>query len=261
METLPLWKSVLLGIIQGASEFLPISSSAHLVLTQNFLGIQSNGSSILALDASLHLGTLFAVLLAMREEIKGVFLSREGRRLGGFIILGTLPAVVIGLGLESFFESLFQNPLWAAIFLMITGMILWSTRYIRGTIGTYQELGWKKVLAIGSAQAVAILPGISRSGSTIAAGMWSHLEPEKSARFSFLLSIPAILGAFLLEIRHFTHFSPDALVATLVGTLVSFGVGYLAIRWLLRLISRGKFSYFAIYCWIVGAIAILSQIF
>ena len=103
METLSLWKAVLLGIIQGATEFLPVSSSAHLVLAQNFLDIQSSGSLILALDASLHLGTLFAVLLAMRKEVKNIFLSQEGRKLGGFIILGTLPAAVIGLSFEDFF--------------------------------------------------------------------------------------------------------------------------------------------------------------
>src|SRR3989338_2214658 len=264
METLSFFKAILLGAIQGATEFLPVSSSAHLVFAQALLNVRADGQFLVALDLALHLGTLLAVIVIFRQDLIGIVkgcLSKqnpEGRHRGWLIVVGTLPAVVVGGSLHNFFEALFSDVLWAGIFLCVTGFILWSTRRFVHGAADYKNLHWPQALKVGLAQAAAILPGISRSGSTIAAGIWCRLDPAEAARFSFLLSIPAIAGAFVLEAGNFRYFQMEALLQTLAGAVASFIVGYASIRWLLKIISRGHFSNFAIYCWIVGGLAILT---
>lgn len=277
MEHLPVWKVILLGIIQGATEFFPISSSGHLVIFQNLLGIAAKGKYLLTLDLALHFGTLGAVCYVFRRDLTGIlvaafwprgfeksgfeFSKEEARHLFVLLLLGTIPAAIIGGGFKSFFESLFVDVLPIGFFLAITGWILWKTQnVIHQGIGA-TTMSYKKALWVGLAQAVAILPGISRSGSTIAAGLYAGLRPEFAARFSFLLAVPAILGAVILEIGNFRHFAPQALVSTIIGVAVAFVVGVLCIRWLLRIISRGKLHYFSYYCWVVAGLAILSQLF
>ena len=264
----------MLGAIQGATEFLPVSSSAHLVFAQAFLGIHAEGKFLVTFDLALHLGTLLAVIVVMRDDLLRVcksFLTQansqnsadilSGRHLGWMLVIATLPAALIGTGLKHFFEALFQDVLWAGIFLCVTGCVLWSTRRVAARNVDFNHLGWKQSLKIGLAQAVAILPGISRSGSTISAGLWSKLQPEQAARFSFLLSTPVILGAFVLEAKNLKYFQVSALWQTLAGMAAAFVVGYASIRWMLKIVGRGQFSHFAIYCWVMGGIAILTQLF
>ena len=225
-------EAIILGIIQGLTEFLPVSSSGHLVISEHMLKISMPGVS---LEIWLHFGTLVAVLVYFSPKIislfKGVLVpsdpdSGEMRRLLWALIVGTVPAVIVGLFFKDFFESAFEAPTFAAAMLIVTGL----------------------------AQALAILPGISRSGSTIVTGMFLGVKPDKAAEFSFLLAIPAVGGAFLLDLMEHSSllFGGDAMVHYLVGAAVSFLTGILSIHFLLRLIKRGKLFYFGFYCVVVG---------
>ena len=278
MEIISIWKAILLGAVQGASEFLPISSSGHLVIFQQWLGLGKEGEFLLAFDVALHFGTLVAVLYYFREDLRLLILSvlkpgmpvekkgeadfapQDARRIALYLILGTLPAIFVGLTFKSFFEMLFADTFSASFCIMITGGLLWWTRkFAQGGIG-FDRMTQKHSWCIGIAQAVAILPGISRSGSTMVAGLFLGLRPEVVAQFSFLLSIPAIAGAVILEIPHLMALTWGALLPILFGTLASFFVGYASIRWLLGIIQRGHLHYFAWYLWIFGAVAFISQI-
>ncbi len=259
---------LVLAIIQGLTEYLPVSSSGHLVLAGAFLP----GAEQLPKDASvevmLHLGTLFSVFLFYRREIgaliRGVFGlgedPAEQRLLLFHLVLGTLPAAVFGLLLQDRIEAAFSTPAFAAVALLVTGTVLWSSRRFSRAPGGGRSLDARMALLIGLAQAFAIAPGISRSGMTIVAGLALGLSGERSATFSFLLSIPAILGAVVLK-------TPDLLkngagplgpLDLSLGVLVSFVVGFLALGMLIWLIRRQKLSAFAPYCWLVGALGLLG---
>lgn len=270
MGQLSIFQATLLGIVQGATEFLPVSSSGHLVLAQHFLGVRLENGQLLALDISLHFGTLLAVIVFFWRDLYAMLFSVLGREIPGdnsatasdyrklfwFLILGTIPAVIIGLGFKDFFEGLFANPRAAACMLLVTGAVLFTTRLVKEHfIALPKAKSWHAV-AIGLAQAVAIIPGISRSGSTISAALLLKLDRTFAARFSFLLSVPAVAGATVLGVEDLQHFSSDTLVATLVGTFVSFIVGVACIKWLLAIVRKGQFWWFAIYCWVVGLLAI-----
>lgn len=261
METLTAWKAVLLGAIQGATEFLPISSSGHLVILQQWLGLTQNGDGLLAFDVALHLGTLGAVVWILRRDI-----FRMNFRLALLLVLGTIPAGICGVAFKDFFTLLFADALPTAFFLIVTGLILWTTRWTRAsearrTETSIDRVGKKEAWWIGVAQAVAILPGVSRSGSTIAAGLWMKLTPDAAVRFSFLLAIPAILGAAIFEAKALTSLPSDTWVLVLLGIATSFVVGYAAIRWMLRLVAGRKLHLFAWYCWGVGIFAIAKELF
>ncbi|MGD8394747.1 MAG: undecaprenyl-diphosphate phosphatase [Candidatus Eiseniibacteriota bacterium] len=249
---------VLLGIVQGLTELLPISSSGHLVLCKHLLGVDSPG---LLLEIVLHLGTLVAVCWAFRQDLARVvsgLLGRDadGRRLGGCLVLATLPVVVLGVPLKSTVENAFQSPAMAAAMLLVTGVMLLSTRAVRDA---RQPLGWRRALVMGLAQVVALLPGISRSGTTITAGIWSRLERRQAARFSFLMSIPAVLGAALVEV---VDLEPSSLAASdaaglSAGFLASVVASFAAIHLLFKLIDRNRFEWFGIYCLVVGALTLV----
>lgn len=274
MHQLSMLKAVILGVVQGATEFLPVSSSGHLVIIQDLLGVQLEGGRLLAFDVCLHFGTLLAVLVFFRRDIADIVASvfrsardgdpkqaervRQSRRLGLFVIIGTIPAAIVGTTLNDVFESLVSNSALAACMLLVTGAILWGTRWAPIPSRDVARTGWVRALLIGCAQALAIVPGISRSGSTIAGGLYLGLHRDLAARFAFLLAIPAIAGATVFKLGDLALFSHDMIVATVLGALAAFLVGLACIRWLLRVVSGGRICWFAPYCWLVGLATIIA---
>ncbi len=249
------WRVGILGIVQGLTEFLPVSSSAHLVILDDLLGISQ---PTMTLAIFLHLGTLLAVLVVyfptLVRMVVGMFTGRPDGRLGWFVVIGSIPAAILGIALKPVFEKAFASTLLAGVMLVITGFILfWSGRLRQGRRGV-EAMTAGDALTVGLFQAVAILPGISRSGSTIAGGLWRGLRPKLAADFSFLLSVPAVLGAGLLDLREALRGGVAIdYRGIILGTGLSFLFGYLAIRWLIAVVRRGRISVFAYYCWVVGA--------
>ena len=245
----------LLGVIQGLTEFLPVSSSGHLVLFQQFLTVAEDE---VLFDLVLHLGTLLPVLFFYRAQVRelivdpiageGPWRQRPGVRLLALLVLATIPTAVIGVGLEDTFEALFDTPAALAITFAITGCLLFATRF--AGVGTRELSGvtpWQAVL-LGIAQGAAITPGISRSGTTIAVALFMGIRREDAARFSFLMSVPAISGAVILKLKDVDGAGLDP-VGLGVGFLAAMVSGYLALVLLVGLVKRGGFSYFAFYCW------------
>lgn len=273
MNNLSILKAVVLGALQGATEFLPVSSSGHLVIAQSLLGVKLEGGGLLAFDVCLHFGTLLAVLVFFRREIGQIvssyfrsvsderpscgFSVREARRIGLYIIIGTIPAAVAGPLLNDFFEGLISNAISAAFMLLVTGAILWGTRWVEYGVRSAMQMGWVRALLIGCAQALAIIPGISRSGSTIAGGLYLGINRDLAARFAFLLAIPAIAGATAFKLEDLVNFPNEIILATIAGTLVAFAVGLACIKWLLHVVRRGRIAWFAPYCWAMGLATII----
>ena len=249
---------IILGIVQGATEFLPVSSSAHLVLGQHLLNLQSAG---VALEVVLHLGTLLSVLIYFRDDItallRGMFRGGEAgksvRAEIGLLIIATLPAVVVALTLGDAVESAFEDVQLVGAALLITSVILASSRLVKGPGSAL--IGWRLALLIGLAQACAIFPGISRSGATIVAGLWLGLAADRAARFSFLMAIPAIVGAGLFTLLDLDGLS-IAPVYLGLGFAASATTGYLVISWLMNILRRGQLHYFGAYTLLVGLIII-----
>ncbi len=256
------WLSVLiLAVIQGITEFLPISSDGHLAigeaLCESLLHVRLTNK--LGLTIMLHAGTLLAVFV--------FYWQRVWRLLGadihvlGLLVVGTLPAVVTGLLLKAFAPGWLESPLLTGWMLLVNaGLLWWASHRPLGTL-TYQELTWRQALLIGLFQAAAPLPGISRSGSTIGAGLWLGLKREDAATFSFLLSLPAVGGAVALELVEMTRLGNAGLPWPMlaVGATVSFVVGIFALRWLITWLQRGKLQYFAFWCAPLGLVVIAWQ--
>lgn len=271
-------QALILGIVQGLTEFLPVSSSAHLVFMHSLTGVEPS----LAYDTLLHIGTLVAVVAYFWKDIiqmlksffsslvdipKGQFLQGikddQFKKLAWFIIIGTIPAGLAGILLKDFFESLFSNVIAVGFFLIITGFLLWGSEMVSRKIvdkKSLKKMNIKEALIMGTAQAAAIAPGISRSGSTISAGLFLGLERELAARFSFLLSIPAILGAALVQTKDITSILDISTVSALAGFLAAIITGYLAIKLMLKLVKERDLLIFAYYCWIVGPLAIILSL-
>ena len=261
-------QALLLGIIQGLTEFLPVSSSGHLVLGKTLLGIPEQG---ITFEVFVHFGTLLAVVTVFRKDIllliqtffslfKRSYYSESfsnrykndiNLRLLIFIIIATLPAVFIGLLFKEPIENAFNNPHLVCIMLIVTASILSLTYFSRQT---NKPLGLWNTIIMGIAQAFAILPGISRSGSTISAGLFLKVSGNEAARFSFLLAVPAIFGATLLQIGDLvlSGMNTEFILVLLVGTVAAYVSGYLAIETLLGVVRRGKLYWFAPYCFIIG---------
>ena len=269
-------QAIIIGIVQGLTEFLPVSSSAHLVFIQNLLGVESS----LAFDTFLHLGTLIAVLWFFRYDIYKMIKSwissiqdilqgrfREGfyadpyKRLAWYVILATIPVGIVGVLFEDSIDALFSGALYVpAFFLFVTGTILYlSQRMTSGEIN-YNTITKKEALFMGLGQACAILPGLSRSGTTIAAGLTIGLDKEFAAKFSFILSIPAILGAFLLQVKDIGSAMDANFLPVLLGFIASIIAGYLAIKWMLDLIQNRNLDIFSYYCWLMGIIVFMGSI-
>ncbi|MBN2062788.1 MAG: undecaprenyl-diphosphate phosphatase [Deltaproteobacteria bacterium] len=264
--------SIFLGIIQGLTEFLPISSSGHLVLFQNLLGFKEPA---LFLDASLHLGTLIAVCLYFRNDLKkimgrmqsfttevirnqkspGTIADDPDLSLALWILAGTIPTGFIGIFFKSRLESMFDSVPLVGAMLLVTGLILATTWFLSDGYCNRKNAGLITALAVGFAQGLAIIPGISRSGATIVCGMLLGMDREAAARFSFLLSIPAIIGAVILQINS-ESLRMIGILPLLAGFISSVAVGLAALKILMGLIRKGNISYFAPYCWAAGLLII-----
>jgi len=246
-------KAAVLGLVQGLTEFLPISSSGHLALAQHLLGFKEPQ---LFFDVMLHLGTLIAVLAVFHRDVADLLRGRDMRTLIG-IAIGTVPTAIIGVGLKGAVEAAMTNVYLVAGMLAVTGIVLiTSSKLSRGSEGKVSPL---KALGIGVAQGLAVMPGISRSGLTISTGMLIGIRSDEAARFSFLLAIPAILGASALEMRDATA-SGLPLSSLLIGTSAAFISGYAAIKLLLSSLRRGKFQLFGYYCLCVALVAALAKL-
>jgi undecaprenyl-diphosphatase len=249
----------ILAVVQGITEWLPISSSGHLVITKKILGLDLP----LIYDVMLHVGTLIVVLTVFRKDIaniikalaKGDFETEEGK-LALFIAVGSIPIALFGFVFYDFLKSLFSNLPAVGLALLITGCILFVSEKRTGN----RKLGILDSLLIGLAQAFAIIPGISRSGVTVATGLLQKVDKAKAFRYSFLLSVPAIIGATIMEVIMDTKDLAAAnanLAPLLLGTTVSMIVGYASLKLLKKIVMNKKFHLFAYYCWAVGLAIIL----
>ena len=243
------------GLIQGLTEFLPISSSGHLVLVPALLG---QDPPDLATSAMLHLGTLLAVLIYFRREVFEVLtFSEKGKRLLMLVLIGTIPAAVLGLAFESQLDQLNERPAGVAIALFLTGVVLFSTRWLTPGERDVGSATIKDTVMIGLGQAVALIPGVSRSGSTISTGLLRGFTHAEAARYSFLLGIPAIAGAGLLKGKDLIDSGRGISSEILVGVVVAALSGYAAIAFLLRLIGRTGLAPFGAYCMAAGVVALI----
>jgi len=251
---------LILAIIQGITEWLPISSSGHLVVVQQHLGLQEVP---LIFDVSLHVGTLCVVVVAFRKDIVEIvkalykldFESEEGK-LAMYIVLGSIPTAIIGLLFHDIFKLLFNSTLAVGTALIITGFILYFSKLRKNG----EELSYLDSLLIGIAQGVAIAPGISRSGVTLSMGFLRRIKKEVVFRYSFLLSIPAVIGATVMESKDLMVGEVD-MVVLLFGVVVSMVVGYVSLKLLLKIVLKEEFHLFAYYCWIIGLIIVVFSAF
>ena len=248
-------EAIIVGIIQGLTEFLPVSSSGHLVLAQELMGIDDPG---LTFELLLHLGTLMSVLIYFRATLARLARAlfdpsmKKDRALIGYLAIATVPVGLVGLTLRKQVEGLGENPSAVCVFLCVTGLLLFVPRMLAKRNDA--ELSLRSAIAMGCGQACAVLPGISRSGSTIVAGMATGVRPSRAAEFSFLLAIPAIAGASAVEfLGHYEEIDPGKLFGPyLAGAIAAFVFGLVAVYAVLQVIRRGKFEYFAYYCLLIG---------
>lgn len=268
------WDSLVVGILQGLTEFLPVSSSGHLVLIQKYLGFKEHN---IQLDVVVHLGTLMSVFTIYFQPIIGVAKqtlqalkarsSNPGFDLFLMIALGSVPTAIIGLTLKSTFEGLFSNVQAVGGFFLLTGFILFATKSKGVSEEQKQQdfrdfqaiakIPWWKALLIGVAQGGAIAPGVSRSGTTIASAILLGVDRKTASLFSFLLSLPAILGATALQLRDVT-WTPDYFYFLLIGFLASYVVGLMGLTLLLHFVKRGRLDVFSYYLWILGVLVLIQ---
>lgn len=267
-------QAIILGVTQGLTEFLPVSSSGHLVLLQNLFGLHKPE---LLFDISLHVGTLMAVCVVFRRDILSIlgalirvpvtrkssldirilYRQDDSIRLAWMIVMGNIPTAVLGLLFHRIADQIFGTVGIAGAMLLVTGTFLWLSRYIGRSERPVNQMTVIDALLIGLVQGLAILPGISRSGATISMALFLGLNRELAGRYSFLLSIPAILGALVLEIDFAaiqTHMSAGSILS---GTVVAGIVGYSALLILLRVVKGGRLYLFSPYCWLIGAAALI----
>lgn len=251
-------EAVWLGVVQGLTEFLPVSSSGHLVLAQAWLGVATGG---IVFEVAVHAATLLAVVVFYRgrllELVRGAFLGRpDAWTYAGKLALGTVPAGAAGLLGRAFFEAQFERPAVASVCLIVTGLLLWTTRRTLAWARA-EEPSWWAAWWIGCAQAFAIFPGISRSGATVVTALALGVAPVGAAAFSFLLSIPAILGAVVLELPDLAASDPDARLAIAAGSAAALASGLVALALFVRLLRGGHFHRFAYYVWALGIVTLV----
>jgi undecaprenyl-diphosphatase len=243
--------AIILGLVQGLTEFLPVSSSGHLVMAQTFLDVPSPGVFI---EVALHVATLLSVTIVYRKKLAELLVGtvrrdREALRYVGMLVLATLPVVVVGLLFRDAIEAAFDTPHVTGFMLLVTGVLLYSTAW-GDADRPHDRPDTRHALSMGLAQCLALMPGISRSGSTIAAGLWTGLDGERAAEFSFLMSLPAIAGAAVLQVSDVGSVSVDGPLIT--GFLVALVAGVAAIKSLVWLVRRQGFHHFAWYVWAIG---------
>lgn len=256
------WLSaIILGIIQGLSEFLPVSSSGHLELGRSILGVEVTGSSGLLFTVTVHAATALATVVVFYKDIvsviQGLFKGREDdQKFAGAIIISMLPAAFVGLLFDDAIESLFEDStLLVGAMLVITGLLLLMADQAKKT---HKKVSLGDAFAVGIAQAIAILPGISRSGATISTSVLLGIDREHAARFSFLMVVPLIMGKMLLDVVDLASnpgSSSEPLLPLVIGFAAAFVTGLWACKTMIQLVKRAKLKYFAYYCFAVGALA------
>lgn len=252
-------EGIILGIIQGLTEFFPVSSSGHLVLFSHLLGVQETG---LMFEVLVHFGTLVAVVAVFREDIISL-LKRPFQKLTYLIVIGAIPTAIIGFVFRDAFTRMFESVLVTGIMLIVTGSVLWIVDHYAAAKRPLEKMTYGQAIFIGLAQGLAIMPGLSRSGTTIAAALFTDLDRQAAPRYSFLLSIPVIFGATLLELKDFDFSDLNAGMpaAYWAGMIAAMIAGYFAITLFIRFVQQGKLYYFSYYCWLLGAAVVLWQLF
>lgn len=247
-------QAVILGAVQGITEFLPVSSSGHLVLFQKLFSIKEPP---VFFDAILHFASLLAVLFYFRKYLASIL---KDARVLSLIVIGTVPVVIVGFLIKDKIEQVFNSLLLLSFSFLITSLILFSAAFFKKQEKNISAINWKDALFIGIFQAIAILPGVSRSGATISAGIFRKMDRESAFRFSFLLFIPAILGAMVLQVfeldNSLTSYEAKIFFA---GFLASLIFGILSLKLLERVLIKGKFSFFAVYCFILGVLILILE--
>jgi len=253
------FQALILGLIQGLTEFLPVSSSGHLYLGRHFLGLDEAG---LFLDTMLHVGTLIAVITVYWREVLALLL-RPFSRMSLLLIIGTIPALAVGFLFSDFFDSLAETGVTIGWEFLITGVVLWFSDNIKNQgYKPVEKISYLDAFIIGVAQSLAIFPAISRSGMTIAAALFRKVNKETAAYFSFLLSIPAIAAAIAYQsLKLFGGKAAAAvpLSTLIIGIVVSAISGYIAVRWMIATLKKGSLKGFAIYVWILGLVILVAQ--
>ena len=265
-------QAIILGIVQGLTEFIPVSSSAHLVLVPYLLDWSIDPDINFIFDVLVQVGTLVSVIIYFRKEL-GVIITAfftgilnkhpfkdPQAQLGWYLILATIPAALVGIALIDQVEQAFNSPIATAIFLIFTALLLTGAELIGKRIRPLDKLNWIDAIWIGFFQAISIFPGISRSGATISGGLFRNLDRKSAASFSFLMSIPVMIAAGLvasLDLFQTPNLS-QMLIPIIIGFITSAIVGYLAIRWLLAYLAHRSLYVFAIYCAVLGLLVIIS---
>jgi len=265
-------QAILIGFIQGLTEFLPVSSSGHLVLAQKLLGVETEG---LTFEVLLHFGTLISIFWVFRQRLIDIiksflallrkdewsrFTSSPDRKFGLLLLAGSVPTALIAFFIKDWVEEAFASVTFVGIALLVTGVLLWIADLLPGGEKDITKTSWIDALIIGSFQGVAVFPGLSRSGSTISGALYRGLDKKTAAEFSFLLSIPAVLGATLLEVVELIKNGFGAehgMLFYLLGMAAAAGAGILAITFFIKALVKNKLRWFSIYCWAVGIIILI----
>lgn len=252
-----IWQAFVLGIIQGITEFLPVSSSAHLVITQQWFGLE--GPMLLVFDVVVHAGTLTAILIYFAKDLFPY--PKIGARMMTLVILASIPTAIIGFCLQEWVEYFFTTLRPVAVALLVNSAVLFSTKWIRPEAPT-QACGWRNALWIGVVQGISVIPGISRSGSTLSTGLWFKLPREEAVRFSFFLAIPAIVGAMLVVLpESFSYLPQSAWRVLAVGFSSALVFGYVAIAVLFKVVLKSRLHYFAFYTLFLSGVAFVFSFF
>ena len=245
-----LFEAVFLGLIQGLTEFLPISSSGHLVIGQKFLGLEDPP---VLFDILVHCGTLLAIIFYFNKRIINFYKNFNNLRL---IFIGSLPAVLVGLFLNDYLKALFDSLFIVGFCLLITAGLLFLTNFVKKPDKDFSKIDWITSFKIGCLQALAILPGVSRSGSTISAGLWRGLKKETAFAFSFYLGAPAMVGALILQIPDILE-SGRQMHMGLVGLITAALSGFFSLKILEKVVLKRKLSYFGAYCLSIGILVLI----
>ena len=253
------WQAIFLASLQGITEFLPISSSGHLAIFQKIFNL---GAPII-FDIFVHVGTLLAIIFFFRKELgkilKGLFVKeRDSWRIFWLLLIGSLPALFVGLLLEKHLELIFSSLKQISFSFLLTGILLISTKFLKAKRKKdLFSVKWLDALVVGLFQAVAILPGVSRSGSTIVGGLWRNFKRETAFQYSFFLAIPAILGALVLQIPDLLNHQFIFFKQAILGMFIAFIVGFFSLKILKKVLLNFQFWFFGFYCFLVGFLLLL----
>lgn len=270
-----IFESLILGILQGITEFLPISSSGHLVIGESLLGLQVE--TLKSFDVVVHLGTFSAIIIYFWNDIIGLFKglfsyvglakksshNQEYRNLIGYILIGTVPAVFVGLFLGDSIDFLFRSTFYVGLWMIVVAEIFLLAEWASKKFKKEENLNWKKAIVIGLAQSVALIPGVSRSGSTIAAGLFQGISRERAARFSFLLALPAIFGAGLLTALKVYKSGSGLYVEFLplvIGFIASAVAGFASVYFLMKFLKKHSLNVFAYYLFAIGGVSVVLSL-